>query len=381
MKQLMMACLLFAGLGVTGTATFAAEPDRARPAQVKPVSVKINAKQMQALGIQVAALQRQTDTVLAAFPAQVVVPPEREQIISSPVAGLVLQVLVQPNQAVRAGAPLLRLAGPDWGALQLQLLQAATRGTLARQVAQREQSLFDEGIIPQRRVQEAQAALQESAAALSQARAALRFSGMPEAAINRVLSSGKLEDSLVLHAAQAGVVTSIAVKPGQRVEAASALLHLAQTAKLWLEIQIPAAEAASWQPGSKFKLQGRDIAARVVSTSPVVAAGSQTLALRAVIESSAHGLRPGEIVAVELPAAGSAGGWSAPLAALAHEGKQAYVFVRTADGFEARAVTVLASAGQRVRVQGALNEGEQIAVSGTVALKGAWLAEKEKGGS
>ncbi|MBI5751514.1 MAG: efflux RND transporter periplasmic adaptor subunit [Hydrogenophilales bacterium] len=347
---------------------------------MKPVNVKIDAKQMQALGIQVSVLQRQTDAVLASFPAQVMAPPNSEQIISSPVAGLVLQVLVQPNQAVRRGAPLLRLAGPDWGALQLQLLQTATRATLARLAAQREQSLFDEGIIPQRRAQEAQAAMQESTAALNQARAALRFSGMPEAAIKRVETSGKLEDSLVLHATQAGVVTSIAVKPGQRVEAASALLHVAQTAQLWLEIQVPAAEAANWQPGTKFKLQGRDITARIVSLSPSVSAGSQTLALRAVIESGAHGLRPGEIVAVELPAAGSAGGWSVPLAAVAHDGKQAYVFIRSADGFEARPVSVLASAGQRVRVQGALKDGEQIAISSIVALKGAWLAEKEKGG-
>jgi cobalt-zinc-cadmium efflux system membrane fusion protein len=374
MKRLTMAYLLFVGLSMTGATVFADGPEMARAALVK-----INAKQIQALGIQLAVLQRQTDAVLANFPAQVMVPPNSEQIISSPVAGLVLQVLVQANQAVRRGAPLVRLAGPDWGALQLQLLQTATRATLARQAAQREQSLFDEGIIPQRRVQEAQAALQESTAALNQARAALRFSGMPEATINRVVASGKLEDSLVLYAAQAGVVTSIAVKPGQRVEAASALVHVAQTARLWLEIQVPAADAANWQPGTQFKLQGRDIVARIVSLSPSVSAGSQTLALRAVIESSVHGLRPGEIIAVELPAAGSAGGWSVPLAAVAHDGKQAYVFIRTADGFEARPVTVLASAGQRVRVQGALKEGEQIAVSGIVAIKGAWLAEKGGG--
>ena len=186
MKRLTMAYLLFVGLGMTSTSIFAAGAEMARA-----VLVKINPKQMQALGIQVVVVQRQTDAVLANFPAQVIVPPNSEQIISSPVPGLVLQVLVQANQAVRRGAPLVRLAGPEWGALQLQLLQTATRATLARQVAQREQSLFDEGIIPQRRVQEAQAALQESTAALNQARAALRFSGMPEATINRVAASGK----------------------------------------------------------------------------------------------------------------------------------------------------------------------------------------------
>lgn len=375
MKRLTKACLLTVGLGMASSAAFAADA----PKMTRPALVRIDAKQMQALGIQAAALLRQTDAVLASFPAQVVVPPEGEQIVSAPVAGLVVQVLVQPNQAVRLGAPLVRMAGSEWGQLQLQLLQTATRATLARQAAQREQSLFDEGIIPQRRVQEAQAALQESAAALSQTRAALRFSGMPAATINRVVASGKLEDSLVLHAAQAGVVTSIEVKPGQRVEAASALLHVAQTGSVWLEIQVPAADAANWQPGTKFKLQARDVTARIVSLSPSVVAGSQTLALRAVVESKAHGLRPGEIVAVELPATGSAGGWNVPLSAIAYDGKQAYVFVRTADGFEARPVTVLASAGQRVRVQGALKMGEQVAVSGVVTLKGAWLAEKGGG--
>lgn len=57
----------------------------------RPALVRIDAKQMQALGIQAAALQRETAPVLASFPAQVVVPPEREQIVSAPVAGLAYQ--------------------------------------------------------------------------------------------------------------------------------------------------------------------------------------------------------------------------------------------------------------------------------------------------
>ena len=73
----------------------------------------------------------------------------------------------------------------------------------------------------------------------------------------------------------------------------------------------------------------------------------------------------------------TADGWDLPLSAVAHDGNQAYVFVRTENGFEARPVTVAASAGQRVRVQGQIKSGEQVAVSGVVALKGAWLDGKE----
>ncbi len=349
------------------------------PAQAadRPARFAVPNGQIQALGITTVPLQSQAESVRASFPAQVVVPPNAEQVISSPVAGLVSQLLVQQNQVVRRGAPLVRIASPEFGQLQLQLLQSSSRATLARQAAQREQQLFDEGIIPQRRVQEAQAGLKEAEAALKQAKAALRLTGMPPETIAGIAASGNPQESLTLVSTQAGVVTAIAVKLGQRVDSASPLLHVVQTDVLWLDIQVPVAESTSWQPGTRLIVQGRNIAARILSASPTVSAGSQTVVLRAVIEGKAGQVRPGEFLAVELPVKAVADGWDLPLSAVAHDGNQAYVFVRTSDGFEARLVRVAASAGQRVRVQGSLKAGEQIAVSGVVALKGAWLDGKE----
>jgi membrane fusion protein, heavy metal efflux system len=344
----------------------------------RPSRFTVANAQAQALGIQTAPLQRQTGEINAAFPAQVVVPPNAEQVVSSPVAGMVAQLWVQPNQAVRSGTPLARIVSPDLGQLQLQLLQANTRATLARQTAQRERQLYDEGIIPQRRVQETTAALREADAALNQARAALRLSGMPAKTIDRIAASGKPEEGITLSAVQAGTVTEIAVKPGQRVDAATALLHVVQSDRLWLDIQVPVAEGRNWQPGAHVKVRGRDIAARIISTGSTVSPDSQTVVLRAAVEGRAAQLRPGEFVSVELPVSAAQEGWDVPLAAVAHDGDRAYLFVRTADGFEARPVKVVASAGQRVRAQGPLKEGEQIAVSGVVALKGAWLDEKER---
>ena len=345
---------------------FAQESDR-------PANFKVSSEQIQALGIQTVPLQVQSEAIKANFPAQVVVPTGAEQVLSSPVAGLVAQLLVQQFQPVRSGTPVMRIASPELGQLQLQLLQASSRATLARQAAQREQQLFDEGIIPQRRVQESQAALKEAEAALAQATAALRLSGLSATAIANVVASGKPVDSITLASARAGIVTEIAVKPGQRVEAATALVHVAQTDPLWLEVQLPAAEGMNWPPKTRIEVPGRGVSARVVSVSPTVSASSQTLVLRAVVEGKGGSLRPGELVTVALPVAAAKSSWDVPLAAVVHDGKQAYVFVRTPEGFEARAVNVIAGAGQRTRVQGSLKSGEQIAASGIVALKGAWL--------
>jgi len=347
----------------------------------RPAKFAVPTSQIQVLGIQTAALQSQTDSVTTSFPAQVVIPPKAEQVISSPVAGLVVQLLVQQNQVVRSGAPLVRIASPELGQLQLQLLQATARATLARQTARREQALFDEGIIPQRRVQETQAALMEGEAALNHARAALRLSGMSPATIARIATSGEPQDSITLAATQAGIVTGIAVKPGQRVEAATALLHVAQIDSLWLDIQLPISESANWPAGTKIKIQDRNVTARILSTSPTVSSSSQTVLLRAAIEGKAGQVRPGEFVTVELPVfanpTAAQSSWDVPLSAVAHDADQAYLFVRTADGFEARPVKVVVSVGQRVRVQGPVKAGDQIAVGGVVALKGAWLDPKE----
>ena len=345
-------------------------------AQSRPSKFSVANAQMQALGIQTAPLQNQTESVRISFPAQVVIPPNAEQVISSPVTGLISQLLVQPNQRVRAGAPLVRIASQELGQLQLQLLQANARAKLARQAAKREQDLFDEGLIAQRRVQEAQAALQEAEATLTQARTALRLSGMSMSVIDKIAASGDPQDSLVLAATQAGVVTEIKAKPGQRVDPTTPLLHLAQTDTLWLEIQVPVTQSNSWAPGTKLKVQGRDVTAHILSSSAMVASGSQMVVLRALVQGKAGQVRPGELLTVELPVAATAGGWDLPLSAVAHDGDQGYVFVRTPDGFEARPVKVSASSGQRVRVQGPIKAGEEVAISGVVALKGAWLNEK-----
>lgn len=338
----------------------------------------ISDQQMRALGIAVQPLRHDADTVMLSLPAQVTFPAGLEQIVSAPLAGMAVQLHVQANDTVKAGAPLLRIASPELGTSQLQLMQAASRHSLARQAAQRERALFDEGIIARRRVEESTAALAEAEAVLRQSKAALALAGMSPASIERVAMGGKPEQGVTLRASRAGTVTSIEVKPGQRVEPATALMRLAQTGRLALEIHAPAADAGAWKVGSVLRLQGRDGGARITSISPIVSGASQTVAIRADLAAGVEA-RAGEVLTAQLPLAPGKDSFDLPLSALVHEGTATYVFVRSASGFEAREVKLVSSAGQRVRIRGPLKAGDKVAVSGVVALKGSWLGEK--GGS
>ena len=65
------------------------------------------------------------------------------------------------------------------------------------------------------------------------------------------------------------------------------------------------------------------------------------------------------------------------MSAVARNKDDSVVFVKTEQGFAVRPVEVVASTGQFVRIEGDIQSLDQVAVSGVVALKGAWLAEGE----
>ena len=346
---------------LTASSTFAA--DRADQFSVTDAQVR-------ALGIELIALDARAARTGTRYPAVIVLPPRQQRVVSAPVAGLVTQVLIEENQTVQVGTPLLVLSSPEFGRLQLAVVQAANRARLGVKTAARERMLFGEGIIAERRVLEADSAVNDSRAELTQATAALRLAGLSEREVTRIADAGAVHDELTVTAHSAGIAIGVDVKPGQRVTETDALLRIARLDELWIDVQVPSAEAAQWPPGSKFTVTG-DLAAEVLSVSPL-ADNAQRVLLRARLVSNTTKLRPGEFVQVDLPVA-AANAWQVPLSALARDGNQAYVFVRVDDRFKATPVEVLANAGQRATVRGELMTGQRIAATGVISLKAAWL--------
>ena len=341
--------------------------------------------QMQGLGITLQRLDKPAEIQGQAYPARVVLPPSQEQVVSAPLAGLVDRVLVGENDTVKSGQPLLRLISPELGGLQLKLLEAASKGRVSQKTAQRERMLFADGIIPERRVQEAEGAAEEDRARVQQADAALRLSGVDAASVRKIAAGGALQDGLTVHAKMAGTVMALDVKAGQRVAQADALMRLADTRQLWLDIQLPADRRSQVAiKGGQITVLGRDAAATPMSVGSMVS-DSQTVTLRAQVTKGATLLRPGEYVQAQVPFAALASGgasagsgaesWPVPVASVVRQGDKAYVFVRTTKGFLAQQVTVLNSAGASVQVQGPLKPGQDIAITSVIALKAAWLGK------
>ncbi len=331
----------------------------------------ISDQQIRNLGIETIQLETGAVSASARYPAQIVLPPQQEYRLGAPESSLVQQVLVLENQPVQAGDPLLVISSQNLGELSLAAIENHNRWQLAQQGLTRDQELLAEGIIPSRRLDESRAAEQDARAALTQARSALLAAGLDEKGIDNLIRQGKASNSLTLRAPVAGVVTELVAKPGWRTSDNTPLLRLVNRAQLWVDVQIPANQAGLWPADTRFQLaDGTE--AKLLNLSPVTSA-AQTRVLRGLIEHPSAQLLPGSYQQALLPLSAHQS-WDLPLAAIARRGAQAYVFVRSHQGFDALPVEVIASGGQRALVTGGLQTGTEIASAGVVALKAAWLS-------
>lgn len=353
-------------------ASFGAGLALAAHAQSPAAEFAVSAAQMKSLGVNVTRLGRPSAVAGMAYPARVTVPVSGEQLLGAPVDGVVEHLFVTGQESVRAGQALLRLASPGFGQLQLKLMEAASAARLSRKALERERALFAEGIIPERRVLEAEAVERNDAARQRQAESELRLAGADPVSIRKLIGGGEPEPGVVLRAREAGRVVGVDVKPGQRVKEGDALVRLANPSELWLEIQVPSDRSVP--TAGEVTVPGREGVTAALQSASAIVSDSQTVTLRARVTRGAERLRAGEFVQAQVPFA-SGPGWVLPLQAVTYQDGKSYAFVRSTKGFVATPVSVLASAGQSVQVSGALREGQDVAVSSVIALKAAWLGK------
>jgi RND family efflux transporter MFP subunit len=353
--------------------------------------VSMTAKQSQSLGIETAPLAAPSAASGSGLPAQVVIPNQQLRVISSPLPGMVESVEVAVNQTVKKGQTLARLQSPALAELQRDFLQAALQSQLAQNTLSRDEKLFKDGIVAESRYLASRSNATVLAASANEKRQALRLAGMGDEALRKLQAGQAIGSALEVASPIEGVVMEQMLSPGQRVEVAAPLFKVARLSPLWLEIQVPLAQAATLQPGASVRVQPplssnslpggerdmgslRDtrIMGKVTSIGRGVAEASQTVLVRAEIGEGAANLRPGQFVEAIVGSAVGAKQWSVPNAALVRAENQVYVFTQSTSGYRLQPVQLLGQTAAAATIGGNLRGDERVVVKGAVALKAAW---------
>jgi RND family efflux transporter, MFP subunit len=302
--------------------------------------VSINPATVQNLGVRTATVERRVLAAAVQVPGTVTWNLRNAVTISARVDAVVVKLDVRaPYTTVAAGAPLAELLAPQWSSALAEyraLLQAQSSDAKALRNAARER---------------------------------LQVLGMTPAEIQSAGRSGD-RSTITLHAPQAGVVTTLDVREGQRVNAGQTLMTLNGLSSVWVEAALPQAVAGAMRAGTPVTvtvngLAGQTFHGTVETLLPDVDNATRTQRARIVIDNPEGALSPGMFATVQLnPTQGKAVP-VVPDDALIATGTNTRVILAEGDGhFRAVAVRAGRAAGGYTEILDGLKGGEKVVVSG-----------------
>lgn len=337
-------------------------------------TIAMSAAQQRSMGIAVAPLAKATGLTSHRMPGEIVVPVGQERVVSAAQPGLVDAVHVAPGQPVKKGQALAHISSPELVELQRDYLQASTQTRLAKSKADRDAELFKDGIIAERRYLETRSSYEELSAVQAQRRQALRLSGMGDAAIVRLESRQEFSSGLTVSAPISGDVLESMVTAGQRIDPMTPLFRIGHLSPLWLEIHAPVESFASVKKGMAVRIPKYEAEGRIIAVIRNINKNDQTMHIRVQIDRNAERLSPGQFVEAEVLGGQEDGtSFTVPRNAVVRNGRDSFVFVQNAKGFTPVKVAVLSEQAERTVIRGNLAVENKVAVSGTVAIKAAWV--------
>jgi len=201
----------------------------------------------------------------------------------------------------------------------------------------------------------------------------LELAGLPAAEIERLAEGGAARAEFTITAPRAGVVIEKRVNSGSRVLPQTVAYRIADSARVWVEANVPAHrvdELTTGMPATVTAEDGVERAATVEEIYPEVDRTTREAQVRLVFAEGPQALRPGDWVAVRFQRQVAESALQIPLAAVIGTGERKLVFVALGRGrFEPREIEVGPhSAGDRVVVRSGLRPGELVVTSGQFLL-------------
>lgn len=255
------------------------------------------------------------------------------------------------GRQVRAGEPLLSTYSP-------MLLAAEQELVLATQLV--------------RDVAGADSSTRASAEGLrAAARQRLMNWDVPNVEVARVETTGVVQQSIVVRAPFAGVVTEKTVLAGQRVMAGDVLLRIADLSVVWLEGEVFERDLPLVRVGERVDVElpsspARPRVGRVDFVQPTLNSETRTVRVRVAIPNADGALKPGMFATIRIREGGDAAVLHVPRSSVLSTGTRTLVFVRRSDGMlEPRAVVLGVATDKRIEIRSGVQVGDTVVASAT----------------
>ncbi len=388
MRRTFLICFLVFGFGVFGFGGYQArgapqgkltegKPTEGKTAPGHDVVLPLTEEQIRAAGVETQPVETEAGVGELVVPGVVAVPPQQLRIVAAPAAGLVETLLVSPDEDVKEGDPIATLKSSELIEDQRAFLHALSDAGLAAEKLRRDEQLFRERIIAERRLIVTRAEASQARATLDERAQILSLAGMTEAEIAALRQERKLASSLLVRAPIAGTILQRHGTIGERVAASAPLVTIARLDPIWVNLQVPLSRVVSLDSVERVHLPSADLTGRLIRVGRTVDSSTQSVTAVAEFRPGRSPLRPGQAVQAILRVRGAdSSQWRVPADAVVSHLNRSWLFVRVPQGFHAIPVTLVSETPQFASVQGKLAAGERVATRGLLTLL-AELAEAE----
>ncbi|MFJ4247230.1 efflux RND transporter periplasmic adaptor subunit [Pseudomonas sp. NPDC089741] len=327
--------------------------------------IELSIEQISAAGIQLAEAKPQSIDLGLPFPGEVRFDEDRTAHVVPRVPGVVETVSVNLGQTVKKGQLLAVIASQQISDQRSEQAAAQRRLTLARTTYEREKKLWQDKISAEQDFLQARQALQEAEIAVSNARQKISvLSGS-------VVATGG--NRYELRAPFDGVVVEKHLTPGEVVDETTPAFTLSDLSRVWVTFGVSPKDLNKVQVGKAVTVSAAELNAEVVGSVAYVGSllGEQTrtATVRVTLENPQGSWRPGLFVTALVATESRQAKVAVPEAAIQTVEDKPTVFVRTDNGFAARAVELGSRAAGHVEVTQGLEPGVQVASVGSFVLK------------
>lgn len=350
----------------------------AETVNLQPIAVKLTDEETRVAGVETQPVEPESSLGELVVPGVVAVPPQQLRIVAAPAAGLIETLLVAPDEDVKAGDPIATLKSSELVEAQRAFLHALSDANLATEKLRRDEQLFREHIIAERRLIVTRAEATQAHSAFEERKQILALAGMTQEEIATLQRDRKLASSLNVRAPISGVILQRHGTTGERVQASAPLVTIARLNPIWVNLQVPLGRAAALESVDRVHLPIAGIDGDLIRIGRTVDLATQSVTAVAEFRPGRSSLRPGQAVQAILRVKGGTGSqWRVPADAVVSHQNHNWVFVRTPEGFVATPVTLISETPQFASVQGQFKAGDRVATRGLLTLL-AELAETEK---
>ncbi len=335
--------------------------------------VRLTARQVEQAGVKNVAAGPATVATSVRLPGEVRFNDDRTAHVVPRLPGVAESVPAELGQSVRKGQVLAVISSPALAEMRSTLGAARTRLDLARTTYEREKKLWQDKISAEQDYLQARQAWQEAQIAVRNAESKLTALG--------VTPNGAGLNRYELRAPFDGMIVEKHISLGEAVKEDANVFLLSDLSRVWGDIIVTPKDLGTVRVGETATV--RAAAADLAATGKVTYVGSlvgeQTRSATARVELANPGLawRPGLFVNVDLVQGAKPAPVTVPGDALQTVEDKPVVFVKVAEGFRARPVTVGTFDGKVAEIRAGLRAGDIVAASGSFVLK----AEQGKDGA